>query len=106
MPKKAAKNILESPGHSPLTLESFEPVLIVDLSLFRICEHLVRCIDLFELICIASSVGMKLNCQFFKSLSDLFLGRTLGNAQYLIELRVVPRASLLLFLLEVIVEEV
>jgi hypothetical protein len=54
--KDMTENIFESTGHSSLSFEPLETVLIVNFSLLRIGKYLVGSIDLFELISITSSI--------------------------------------------------
>mmetsp|Transcript_26054 Transcript_26054/g.45912 ORF Transcript_26054/g.45912 Transcript_26054/m.45912 type:complete len:263 (-) Transcript_26054:21-809(-) len=67
-------------------LQALESVLVVLLALLRVLEHLVRCLDLLELLRVAALVRVLLEGQLAVSLFDLRRGRRLGHPEVLVQL--------------------
>ena len=75
----------------PASLEALLSVLVVELLLLRVAEHLVGFADLLELLRVASLVGMVLHGRLAEGLLDVGVARVLGTAQQLVVLAVVDR---------------
>lgn len=80
------EDVVHAAHASAAALDSFEPVLVVELSLLWIAEHLVGRVDLLELRLVSALVRVVDQRELSEGFLYIGFGRFLGHAQHVVEL--------------------